>query len=382
MSRRKRTIIGVFTAIGAAGLCGVGWFLYQAIQIPTDAYAVWWTADLVIEHMERNGGAWPKSWDDLRSAYDTADKGNVSTERDGTTIVEFRPRDSIEELQKRVEIDWNADPTALVNTDFSDQGPPFRVIGLKSGKDTHYAGREPNTMVLEYLKWKANAATGADEMPRNDVPTAGSLPHPQTRNSAGQIPSIVSEIPPPTGFSRMPLPESSFGTWLRAVPLRTEQTEVLLFDGSPKRNQSAHFAILDIDVGPRDLQQCADAVIRLRAEYLFSSECPDAIQFNFTSGDTARWSDWRDGMRPRIAGNQVTWNRTAAPDAGYDNFRDYLDSVFTYAGSASLERELSPVPDLTRPEIGDVYIQGGFPGHAVITVDVAENAQGLRVFRL
>lgn len=180
----------------------------------------------------------------------------------------------------------------------------------------------------------------------------------------------------------MPLPESSFGAWLRALPLRTDQKEVLLFDGSPKRNQSAHFAILDIDVGPRDLQQCADAVIRLRAEYLFSSECPDAIQFNFTSGDTARWSDWRDGVRPRIAGNQVIWNRTAAPDTGYDNFRAYLDSVFMYAGSASLERELYPVGDPQRPKAGDVFIKGGYPGHAVLVVDVAENPEGRRVFLL
>jgi len=32
--------------------------------------------------------------------------------------------------------------------------------------------------------------------------------------------------------------------------------------------------------------------------------------------------------------------------------------------------------------IGDVFIRGGFPGHAVIVVDVAENQQGQRIFLL
>lgn len=212
--------------------------------------------------------------------------------------------------------------------------------------------------------------------------TDSSTPLRQLQDPAYHSPSIVSQIPPPTGFGRTHVPATSFGAWLRALPLRTGQTKVHLFDGSLKRNQSAHFAILEVDVGPRDLQQCADAVIRLRAEYLYSGACSDAIQFNFTSGDTARWTDWREGMRPRIVGNQVTWNRTATPDVGYENFRSYLDSVFSYAGSASLERELLAVTDPQWPESGDVFIQGGYPGHAVIILDVAADQVGRRVFLL
>ena len=153
-----------------------------------------------------------------------------------------------------------------------------------------------------------------------------------------------------------------------------------------KHNQSAHHAVFDIDVGSRDLQQCADAVIRLRAEYLFTrlsegAECGD-ISFNFTSGDAARWSDWRRGIRPRVSGNRVSWNQTASADETYLNFRRYLNTVFTYAGTHSLERELLPVSDPARVEPGDVFIQGGFPGHAVIVVDVAEDERGRRVFLL
>jgi hypothetical protein len=66
-----------------------------------------------------------------------------------------------------------------------------------------------------------------------------------------------------------------------------------------------HHAVLDIDIGTEDLQQCADAVIRLRAEYLLATECDEAIAFDFTSGDRASWSNWRRGFRPKVVGNDV-----------------------------------------------------------------------------
>jgi hypothetical protein len=129
------------------------------MQVPRDAYAVWWTADLVIDHMEKHDGSWPRSWDELRATSDQAYKGTVSTNRDGTMIAEFRPRDSIEELQQRVAIDWKADPKDLAKAGFKEKGPPFRVIWLRSGNSTHYSGKEPNEMILEYLKWKKKKIT-------------------------------------------------------------------------------------------------------------------------------------------------------------------------------------------------------------------------------
>ena len=64
-----------------------------------------------------------------------------------------------------------------------------------------------------------------------------------------------------------------------------------------KANQAAAFAVVDMEIGNRDLQQCADAVIRLRAEYLWKHKRYTDIKFNFTSGFTAEYKKWAEGNR-------------------------------------------------------------------------------------
>ena len=172
MTRRTRIIVGSTSAV----LLGIVGFLAYAVHQATNviipnAYAVWWTADLVIEHMEKNDGAWPRSWDDLRATSEQAYKGTVSTNLDGTVIAEFRPRETVDELQQRVEIDWTAYPRELVRVDFKEEGPPFRVIWLRNGKSTHYQGKEPNEMVLEYLKWRERRAAETAEPAEDSLVT-------------------------------------------------------------------------------------------------------------------------------------------------------------------------------------------------------------------
>ena len=82
---------------------------------------------------------------------------------------------------------------------------------------------------------------------------------------------IIRAIPVPEGFSRIGVHKSSFGNWLRELPLRKNRF-VYLYNGSLKEDQSAQYAVLDLAIGHTDLQQCADAVMRLRAEYLYSQK--------------------------------------------------------------------------------------------------------------
>ncbi len=147
---------------------------------------------------------------------------------------------------------------------------------------------------------------------------------------------------------------------------------VMLFNGAKKRRQDLHAAVIDIDVVKRDLQQCADAVTRLRAEWLWSIGAKDRIAFNFTGGGRVAYSRFASGARPSEDGKR--WRQKAKADQSYKGFRRYMTNVFVYAGTYSLARELKAVPGGVTPQIGDVIIKGGFPGHAVLVVDMAENA--------
>ncbi len=191
----------------------------------------------------------------------------------------------------------------------------------------------------------------------------------------------AARFTPPPGTRRLEVAEGSFGSWLRGLPLKPGRPPVHLFDGRLKSDQSIHLAVVDIDVGAKDLQQCADAVLRLRAEYLYAAERSAELAFHFTHGDLARFEDWAAGRRPQVAGSTVTWARTASADFSYRSFRSYLETVFRYAGSKSLAAELMPV-SVKEVRPGDVFVQGGSPGHAVLVLDVAERRDGTRVFVL
>jgi hypothetical protein len=107
-------------------------------------------------------------------------------------------------------------------------------------------------------------------------------------------------------------------------------------------------------VGTRDLQQCADVVMRLRAEWLYARG--GRIAFHPDPG------------KPRAL---------AFDAAGHDrrSFEKYLVRLFADAGTASLAAELRPT-GLDGVQPGDVLIQGGYPGHAVLIVDVASDGHG------
>ncbi|MBF0226594.1 MAG: DUF4846 domain-containing protein [Desulfobacterales bacterium] len=203
--------------------------------------------------------------------------------------------------------------------------------------------------------------------------------YPWTHNST-KSDTIANNIPVPNGYIRTKVSENSFQHWLRNLPLKDNKSAVYLYNGEKKFNQSAHFAVINIDVGNKDLQQCADAVIRLRAEYLYSIGNYDAIHFNFTSGHAAYFKKWIDGFRPIVKGNNVDWDKIEKHDSSYRNFRKYLNIVFSYAGSYSLSKELKPI-STGEMKIGDVFIKGGFPGHAVIVVDIATHTEtGKKIF--
>lgn len=171
--------------------------------------------------------------------------------------------------------------------------------------------------------------------------------------------SKLIDIPLPAGYSRVQATDKSFAAWLRNIKIKKDP-RVYLYNGNPKYNQSAQFAVLDLPVGKKDLQQCADAVMRMRAEYLYLYNRYGEISFADNNGKK--------------------YNCPGAADRRH--FEKYLETVFAYCGTASLEKQLRPVRLFNDLAPGDVLIKGGFPGHAVMIMDVARDSSGKKIYLL
>ncbi|WP_086597127.1 DUF4846 domain-containing protein [Hymenobacter crusticola] len=191
---------------------------------------------------------------------------------------------------------------------------------------------------------------------------------------------LAKRFVPPPGCQRVQLEAGSFGDWLRHLPLLPTGTPVRLHNGQLKDLQNIHAAVLDLDVGTRDLQQCADAVIRLRAEYQFTHNL-NQIHFHLTSGHDIWFSDWSNGKGFLVRNEEVVSVKKAVEQPTHAVFRRYLDQIFDYAGTLSLSRELQAVP-LADVQPGDVLLRGGSPGHAVLVLDVAEHPSTKQKFML
>lgn len=192
--------------------------------------------------------------------------------------------------------------------------------------------------------------------------------------------ALATRFEPPKGFTRTAAPPESFASFLRELPLLAGNPDVLLFNGTAKRYQRGHLAVVDIDVGRNDLQQCADAVMRLIAEHRYARKEP--VCFTATSGDPMPWERWRRGERVAPNPKKLEWTPHVAADGSHQSFRGYLDFVFTFAGTLSLSRDLTAVADSEPVQAGDVFIVGGSPGHAVLVVDVVSDAAGQQRFML
>ena len=194
--------------------------------------------------------------------------------------------------------------------------------------------------------------------------------------------TIKERFSPPKDYEWIEEKPSSFGYFIENFKLKPYGSQILKYDGTPIATQHLHEAVFDIDTGNKDLQQCTDAVIRLRAEYLFKAKKFDEIKFHFTSGDLVSWNDYKNGIRAFVNGNDVNLKKTAKFDDSYKNFRNYLDLIFNYAGTISLNKETKPVADNSDLKTGDILITPGSPGHVVFIAGTCQNKEGKKLYLL
>lgn len=184
------------------------------------------------------------------------------------------------------------------------------------------------------------------------------------------------------GFHYVESGDTAYANWLLDLALKKSKT-VHLYNGKLKADQSVQYGVLDIDIGKKDLVQCADAVMKLRSDYLYAKHQYSGLNFVTTSGDSVSFQDWLRGIRWKVQGHRlipyiVTKHVT---DFRYE-YNRFMEMVFSYCGSYSLSKQLKPITDINSIQPGDVFIQGGFPGHAVTVMAVARNAEGKCIFLL
>ena len=193
--------------------------------------------------------------------------------------------------------------------------------------------------------------------------------------------SLKERIRTPENYYRIQYKNNSLGAFLENYTLLKDGEKILLYNGTEKGNQDAHVAIFDMPLVEGDLQQCADSIIRIYAEYFYQTKQYNNIAFHFVSGFLCDFSNWSKGMRIRINGNKVSWYQGAEANQSYQAFERYLRMVFSYASTLSMEQEAKQI-HVTKIEPGDIFIHGGSPGHVVMVVDVCKNKQGKKAFLL
>ncbi len=186
--------------------------------------------------------------------------------------------------------------------------------------------------------------------------------------------SLSARLRPPAGFKRVDVTDNPFGAWLRDLPLAAPGTPVRSFRGTvihPGDHPNIA-AVVAIDIGIADLQQCADAVMRMRAEWQWSAG-DQQISFNAASGQKLPFSRWQRGERIAQVGRGIQWKPTGLPVKSDDHrsFRKYLNAVFAWSNTVALSRQAKS-QDVAAVKPGDFIIEPGNPGHAVLFLDLAE----------
>ena len=207
---------------------------------------------------------------------------------------------------------------------------------------------------------------------------------PQQPRSATLSIHSIENIPLPAGYERVNVTVSSFGAWVRKLPLRSDNI-IYLYNHQPKPDQSSHYAVIDISTGNEDLQQCADAIMRLRAEYFYSGSEYASIRFPAGNKTVFNFGEYVKGERYFLRNGQLYKNYTNNASAcnSHECLMQFLRWVFIYCGTYTVDEQTKPVNNLNNIMPGDVFVKAGSPGHAMIVADVAvEKNTGKKIFLL
>jgi hypothetical protein len=181
--------------------------------------------------------------------------------------------------------------------------------------------------------------------------------------------TVTARFSIPSGYQRIDTTPAPFAFFLQHLPLLPSKTPVKFYDGVP--NTSCRpAAVIDMEIGDKNLQQNVQTAIRLWAEYLFEQQRFSAISFHINNGEIIPYEQWAQGMK-LVINRKTYWTKTPSNPRQYQTFRRYLNFIFTNSDFQTLlqDIELSTATDISP---GDILISGNdTEPYVAMVLDVA-----------
>ena len=243
----------------------------------------------------------------------------------------------------------------------------------------------------------ATAATSVAPAPSSSEPPAGSADTRPELKWYGWVGDSSYPVPETThtmwdrfthsslrGFTQFAAEPESWCEWLRLLPLAAPGTPVKNYRGEiVVPGDDEHLAaVVAIDIGNRDIQQSADVILRLFAEWRWFVGDLLMLYLSDTKLELPL-EKWRAGERLVFAGKQQKWVAQEPPQSKLDHaaFRAYLDSVFSSSDFRALIAEsVAITPESLAP--GAFFLHEGHPSEVVVVLDVATSRSGERAMIL
>lgn len=193
--------------------------------------------------------------------------------------------------------------------------------------------------------------------------------------------TLSTRINAPAGYVRISAEQGSLGSFLRDYAMKEHNAKVLLYDGSEKNNQTAHAGIFMLPLENKNLQQYADSIMRVYAEYYLSTKQYEKIVFSYSDGFKAEYAKWIEGNGINVKDGKAKWVKNDKNNNTYESFQEYMRLVFAYAGIWSMKDESSSI-ELKDAQIGDVFFATDDGGRVAMIVDICQNADGKKAYLL
>lgn len=176
--------------------------------------------------------------------------------------------------------------------------------------------------------------------------------------------TIYTKYKTPKDFIRTK-PFNEFASFINHLPLKSDKLKARLYDGTEKLNEYVYVGVLDLPQPKNNVQYNGNAILRLRAEFLYKTKQFDKINFKTSSRQELK-----------------SFLEFAGDDLSSKKFNEYLEYLLYNVNPSHLHHHLISVP-LKEMQIGDVLIQRSQSrGHAAIVMDMASDNNGNKLFLL